>query len=600
MEASALPPSVALARTRLALGAPLLRLRPDEQLVSLFRSGSEEAFRAIHDRYRQRMFAYTRQMLSGSAVDAEDAVQEIFVRAYSGLRSSSRELALRAWLYRIAHNRCIDELRRPQSVATETIPATVPNAGGDPLARLEQRDALKRLIADVQRLPDQQRSALLMRELAGMTYADVAGALGVSVPAVKSLLVRARVGLAQASEARDTACARIREDLIVSHDRGVRASGLARRHLRDCPHCREFRCEVRGVSRQLAAFVPALGPIGVVAKLLGIGGGGGAAAGTGAIAGSGATATAAATTAAGGLAGSGAVAGLGAIAGTGHVVTLLAAAVVTAGGAIELQHIAPAAPQRVHHHHVARAPVRSPQPSAKSGSASSSAAASANASQTSSAPVTAAADSDTSSAAANPLAVTPSATQTGRGHERSRIKSQPLGLPLTETLDPDQLSMLYGSGTPPSLNNPAVAPGTAPPSTPSTGAGTPGTAPVAPSDPTSPASTTGTSSPTAPGTSPTTVPGTASTGTTAAGSAGTGTSGPTSTGTAGTGTGSSATSAQGGTGTGTSSTGSSTGGKSTSTVTPAASTGSIDPSKLPPATRHHGHGTIAVFTMTGN
>ena len=199
MEASALPPSVAIARTRLALGAPLLRFRSDEQLVSLFRSGSEEAFRVIHDRYRQRMFAYTRQMLTGSAVDAEDAVQEIFVRAYSGLRASDRELALRAWLYRIAHNRCIDELRRPQSVATEAIPATVPNAGGDPVVRLEQRDALKRLIADVQRLPDQQRSALLMRELAGMTYADVAGALGVSVPAVKSLLVRARVGLAQAS-----------------------------------------------------------------------------------------------------------------------------------------------------------------------------------------------------------------------------------------------------------------------------------------------------------------------------------------------------------------------------------------------------------------
>ena len=83
----------------------------------------------------------------------------------------------------------------------------MPHAARDPVAAAEQRDALERLIADVQRLPDQQRSALLMRELAGMTYADVAGALGVSVPAVKSLLVRARVGLAQANEARDTACA---------------------------------------------------------------------------------------------------------------------------------------------------------------------------------------------------------------------------------------------------------------------------------------------------------------------------------------------------------------------------------------------------------
>ena len=449
MEASALPPSVALARTRLALGAPLLRLRSDEQLVSLFRGGHEEAFRTIHDRYRQRMFAYTRQMLSGSAVDAEDAVQEIFVRAYSGLRSSDRELALRAWLYRIAHNRCIDELRRPQSVATETIPATVPNTGSDPVARLEQRDALKRLIADVQRLPDQQRSALLMRELAGMTYADVGGALGVSVPAVKSLLVRARVGLAQASEARDTSCARIREDLIVSHDRGVRASGLARRHLRDCPHCRQFRSEVRGVSRQLAAFVPALGPIGVIAKVLGIGGGGGAAAGTGAIAGGGATA--AATGAAGGLASSGAAVGLGALAGTGHVVTLLAAAVVTAGGAIELQHMAPPPPQRAHHHHAAtRGPARGPQPAESSASATP--AAGTSVSQTAADPVTSSAAPATGSAS-NPLTPTSSSTRTG--HRRPRSTGRTPWVPLTQRLDPDQLTTLYPPGTSPTALDPA-------------------------------------------------------------------------------------------------------------------------------------------------
>ena len=192
MEASAIPATVGLARTRTALGAPLLRIRSDEQLVSLFRCGNEDAFRAIHDRYRPRLFAYTRQMFAGSAADAEDAVQEIFVRAYSGLRANQRELALRAWLYRVAHNRCIDELRRPQTVPTEEIPAMAAGSGPDPVAQTEQRDALRRLIADVQRLPDQQRSALLMRELGGMTYADVSGALGVSVPAVKSLLVRAR------------------------------------------------------------------------------------------------------------------------------------------------------------------------------------------------------------------------------------------------------------------------------------------------------------------------------------------------------------------------------------------------------------------------
>ncbi|MHB1836077.1 MAG: RNA polymerase sigma factor [Solirubrobacteraceae bacterium] len=334
------------------------------------RSGSEEAFRAIHDRYRVRMLAYARQMLASSPADPEDVVQEVFVRAYWGLRASDRQLALRAWLYRIAHNRCIDELRRPQAVASNQGEALVAEPGhGDPVARLEQRDTLRRLIDDVRRLPDQQRSALLMRELAGMTYADVAGALSVSVPAVKSLLVRARVGLAQANEARDTACTVIREDLVVAHDRGVRLSGLSRRHLRDCPSCREFRSEVRGVSRGLAAAVPVLGPLGVVGKLLGIGGAsgtsaaagsgaGGVSAGSGTVIGGGA-AIGGGAVAATGLTGGGAAVGAGAIVTAGHVATILAAAVVTAGGALELQHIAPPPPARTHHH---RAVVRSPSP----------------------------------------------------------------------------------------------------------------------------------------------------------------------------------------------------------------------------------------------
>ena len=236
----------------------------------------------IHDRYRPRLFAYTRQMLNGTSQDPEDAVQEIFMRAYYGLRASDRQLALRAWLYRIAHNRCVDELRRPHPIAVEVIDGMVTTLQ-DPVTKVEQRDALRRLIADVQRLPEQQRSALLMRELCGMTYFDVAGAMGVSVAAVKSLLVRARVSLAQASEARDTACTEIREDLIDAHDRGVRTTGLARRHMRDCHDCREFRTQVRGVTRSLAALTPTLGPLGVIANLLGWGSGaGGGAAASGA------------------------------------------------------------------------------------------------------------------------------------------------------------------------------------------------------------------------------------------------------------------------------------------------------------------------------
>ncbi len=330
--------------------------------MALFRAGHDEAFRVIHDRYRQRLFAYTRQMLPRRQ-DAEDALQDIFVRAYSGLRANHRELALRAWLYRVAHNRCIDELRRPAPPPPEVI-QLLRAPVHDPIAQADQRESLRRLIADVRRLPDQQRSALLMRELGGMSYADLSAALGVTVPAVKSLLVRARLALGQALEARDTACSEIREELVGAHDRGLRPNATARRHMRDCTGCREFRHQLRGVSRRFAAIVPTLGPIGVLANLLGVGGAGGGAAG-GALAASGAAGTSTAVVSVGALS-----------AGAGHVATLLAAAVVTAGGAVELQQSLPVVPS--HHSHArhalvaparATAPEHAAVPSARSSGA---------------------------------------------------------------------------------------------------------------------------------------------------------------------------------------------------------------------------------------
>jgi RNA polymerase sigma factor (sigma-70 family) len=335
-----------------SLAPPLLRLRSDEQLVALFRAGHDDAFRAIHDRYRQRLFAYTRQMLPARQ-DAEDALQDVFVRAYSGLRAGQGRLVLRAWLYRVAHNRCIDELRRPSPPPPEVL-ELVRKPADDPIAAADQRESLRRLVIDVRRLPEQQRSALLMRELGGMAYADMASALGVSVPAVKSLLVRARIALAQALEARDTACCDIREQLTVAHDRGVRPSGTARRHMRDCGRCRHFHRELRGLSRRFAALAPTVGPMGVIAKLLGVGGGAGgsAAAGGGAIA-------------AGGAAGTGgAVASAGLFAtGAGHIVTLIAAAAVTTGGAVEIHSSIGAPAHHVRHARPAAiAPAPSPQP----------------------------------------------------------------------------------------------------------------------------------------------------------------------------------------------------------------------------------------------
>ena len=305
----------------------LLRLRSDEQLVALFRAGSEEAFQVIHDRYRQRLFAYTRQMLAGSRQDAEDALQDVFLRAYGALRASERPISLRAWLYRVAHNRCIDQLRRPVPAAAEIFEVSR-SPLHDPLAEAERRDDLRRLIEDVRRLPEGQRSALLMREMEGLSYEELAAALETTVPAIKSLLVRARIGLVEAAEARDTACSDIRNQLLAAYDKGVRASGQARRHMRECAACREYRTELRAVQRSFAALAPPAGllagPLGLLAKL-GIGSSA-AGGGAGAAAGGGGAGAAGACAASGGVVAAGKV-----------VAVVCSVAVVTGGVAQEVK-----------------------------------------------------------------------------------------------------------------------------------------------------------------------------------------------------------------------------------------------------------------------
>ena len=313
MEASALP--TRLTAGRAPLSAAFLRLRSDEQLVALFRAGSDDAFRAIHDRYGARLLAYTRQMLRGGG-DAEDALQDVFIRAYRALRSNDRPVTLRAWLYRIAHNRCIDELRRPRplpsELAADAEPAfCFPAASREPPAVAERSAALARLVSDVRTLPSQQRSALLMRELQGLSYEELASAMAISVPAVKSLLLRARTGMIDIAAARDTPCAAIRDELICAADRSVRISGRARRHCGECADCEAYRGELKRVRRGFAALTPS-GPLAQFALLLGFGGGGGSGGGSAAAGGGAAAAGGGAAASAGGgaAAGSGVLAGL--------------------------------------------------------------------------------------------------------------------------------------------------------------------------------------------------------------------------------------------------------------------------------------------------
>ena len=197
-------------------------------------------------------------------------LQDVFVRAYGALRNDNREMNVRAWLYRVAHNRCIDHLRRPVPPAAEIFEVSRKPLH-DPVEEAQRRDDLRQLVHDVGNLPEQQRSALLMREIDGMTYADLADALDVTVPAVKSLLVRARVGLVEAAEARDADCARDpRRPAARLRPRreGVRPRPQAHAHLRRLPPSTAARCAA--MRRSFAALAPiGFAPFAFAAKLIG-------------------------------------------------------------------------------------------------------------------------------------------------------------------------------------------------------------------------------------------------------------------------------------------------------------------------------------------
>ena len=256
MEASAL--THASQRGLLARRSPLLKLQGDGRLIAMVRSGNAGAFETIVDRYQGRLLGFCRQML-GSTEDAEDVLQEVFVNAYRAMLADEREINLRPWLYRIARNRCLNHLRKPTADAQESMDMVPMVEAASTAEKVHNREEFRQLLTDVGKLPETQRSALLLREMDAMSYEEIAQAMETSVPSVKSLLVRARISLAEASQARQLTCGEVRLELAEAAEGLRKVSGPVRRHVRDCDECSDFRSQVRSNDKVLAALFPAGG-----------------------------------------------------------------------------------------------------------------------------------------------------------------------------------------------------------------------------------------------------------------------------------------------------------------------------------------------------
>ncbi|MDX6667085.1 MAG: hypothetical protein QOK04_465 [Solirubrobacteraceae bacterium] len=323
--------------------SPLLRLQSDERLISLIRRGNHGAFEALVARYQSRLLAFCRHML-GSREDAEDVLQEVFAAAFNAILADSRTLNVRPWLYRIARNRSLNHLRRTQPIGVDSMDVHFADGGQTTADKVHKREEFRLLLVDVQSLPETQRTALLLREIDALSYDQIADAMETTVPSVKSLLVRARVSLAEAAEARLLSCEEVRLELGEIAEGLKRISPPVRRHLKTCDRCAAFRSQLRETNKALAAALP-VAPLFLLKKLflthLGTTatatGGGVTAAGSAA---TGAAGTVATTAAAGGVLSAGATA-----VATKAAAGLAAAAIVTAG-AVEVRHVATEQPAR--------------------------------------------------------------------------------------------------------------------------------------------------------------------------------------------------------------------------------------------------------------
>jgi len=209
-------------------------------------------FEAVYERYHQPLYRYCFSIV-GNADDAQDALQNAMLKAVRALPGEQREIQLKPWLYRIAHNESVELLRKRRD-QTVLGPELASPTGG-PVETADQRQRLRRLLGDLEQLPERQRGALVMRELGGLGFEQIGEAFETSAAVARQTVYEARLSLRQLEAGREMSCETVMRELSDADGRVTRRRDI-QAHLRDCHDCREFGESISARRHDLAAIAP--------------------------------------------------------------------------------------------------------------------------------------------------------------------------------------------------------------------------------------------------------------------------------------------------------------------------------------------------------
>lgn len=253
---------MAVAQRVLNLG-PLADLRSDRALVRSAQSGRKEAASALIERYYPKVRTFVSYLTGGNG-KVDDLTQEVFTRALAALGRFNGDYRFGPWIYRIAKNLCIDEARRSNFRPEPADPADLPLLEAMPSDSDHVWESISSQLSSsivrraLERLNSRQRAALVLKEIEGLSYAEIAQVIGTGVRGVEATLRRARsnfrlaVGTVEESDIQHSSCTRILRSIA---DDPKKAKQF-RPHLRGCQRCRSKASSIASADKLLGLLPP--------------------------------------------------------------------------------------------------------------------------------------------------------------------------------------------------------------------------------------------------------------------------------------------------------------------------------------------------------